>query len=144
MKFSIIATSLIALVGSAIASPVASSQDVNARDVDIPTLSPRDITPIEGVLAKRAPIGTLKTWTSNPNSACTGTPGQTITNPGSGVCYTHGSSSQTFVRALWQGNNCEVSFYENTSCSGTPRSNGVTSNLCWNGGWAFKSFKLIC
>ncbi|KAK4161778.1 hypothetical protein QBC43DRAFT_291645 [Cladorrhinum sp. PSN259] len=149
MKLSIFSVLITAMSGFAVASPAA-NQDLAIREPGTEYQAGRaqaGYTPVDGpILSKRSPIGTMKTWTTNPTSGCTGTPGQTITNPVSGACYTHGSGTpQVFVRALWEGNVCDVYFYTNSNCNPAGLSaTGTVSLVCWNYNWTFKSFKLIC
>ncbi|KAK4180255.1 hypothetical protein QBC36DRAFT_178091 [Triangularia setosa] len=133
---SIVAPILLAVSGSSIASP--------APNPNYVTLS--NTAAGDDLLVKRAPTGTLSTWVSASSAGCTGTPGQTITNPTSGQCYTHGSGTpQTFRRAAWGGNNCNISFYTSNNCAaGTLSSSATSGAICWSGSWQFLSFKLVC
>ncbi|KAK4221109.1 hypothetical protein QBC38DRAFT_461843 [Podospora fimiseda] len=141
MKFSTIITFIVALVGFTSASPVATPDEV-VLDYTI-----RNFTSLApaSLLDKRAPTGTFKTWTTNPNTQCTGNAGQTIINPVAHVCYHHGSGTpQTFVRALWDGNFCQVHLYSQPGCNVADRVDMWSTDLtCWTGGWSLKSFKLV-
>ncbi|KAK0672089.1 hypothetical protein QBC41DRAFT_334745 [Cercophora samala] len=111
MKFlSIITPILLVLSGPSIASPT--------PNPDYTTLS--NVTVVDELLA---------TWVSASSAGlCTGTPGQIITNPTSGQCYTHGSGTpQLFRRALWSGTTSTITFYTTPNCSGTPSSTATTS-----------------
>ncbi|KAK4195204.1 hypothetical protein QBC40DRAFT_186380 [Triangularia verruculosa] len=100
----------------------------------------------DSLVSKRAPSGTFNTWASASSGGCTGTPGQSISNPTSGQCYTHGSGTpQTFRRASWGGNSCQITLYSSSNCNaGTVASSTTSGAFCWSGGWEFLSFKLVC
>ncbi|KAK3987607.1 hypothetical protein QBC44DRAFT_310265 [Cladorrhinum sp. PSN332] len=131
---------VVALSGFGIATPA--PNPVVAAELAVPTLA-NTTESHEAVLGKRAPTGLFRTWASADPAGCVGNPGQTISNPANGRCYTHSSPAQIFRRARWTGSNCRITIYTSSNCNpATVNTEVVSSGFCWSGGWAFLSFKV--